>query len=131
MKFETKVFDEPSLEFGDKYHHPDPRLGLFEAGPLQTPLGDVVRIAVVGNAKTVEDTKEFFKRAAGGFPGKSDKHPNLHPDFPGLGNQNPFRCKFEVPEGATAALAHAKIDKIRHEPNHLKAVEMAVGEIVQ
>ena len=46
MKFETRIFDEPNLEFGDKHHHPDPRLGLFEAGPLQTPLGDVVRIAV-------------------------------------------------------------------------------------
>ena len=30
---------------------------------------------------------------------------NLNPDFPGLGNQNPFRCKFEVPDGATATLS--------------------------
>ena len=131
MKFETKIFDEPSLEFGDKHHHPDPRLGLFEAGPLQTPLGDAVRIAVVGSAKTVEDTKKFFEQAAHGFAGKGEKHPNLHPDFPGLGNQNPFRCKFEVPEGATAAITQAKIDKIRQEPNHVKAVEMAVDEFVQ
>ena len=27
MKFETKIIDEPDLEFGDKHHHPDPRLG--------------------------------------------------------------------------------------------------------
>ena len=131
MKFETKIFDEPSLEFGDKHHHADPRLGLFEAGPLQTPLGDVIRIAVVGSAKTVEDTKEFFEQAASGFAGKGDKHPNLHPDFPGLGNQNPFRCKFEVSDGATAAITQMKIDKIWQEPNHGKAVEMAVDEIVQ
>jgi hypothetical protein len=61
----------------------------------------------------------------------SSKHPNLHPDFPGLGNQNPFRCKFEIAEGATAAISQSKIDKIRKEPNHGKAVEMAVDEIVQ
>jgi hypothetical protein len=131
MKFETKILDEPNLEFGDKHHHPDPRLGLFEAGPLQTPLGDVVRVAVVGSAKTVEDTKKFFGEVQAGFAGKGEKHPNMHPDFPGLGNRNPFRCKFEVPDGATAAIAQSKIDKIRQEPSHLKAVEMAVDEIVQ
>ena len=131
MKFETKIFDEPHLEFGDKHHHPDPRLGLFEAGPLQIPLGDVIKIAVVGSSKTVEDTKEFFTQAVAGFAGKGEKHPNLHPDFPGLGNQNPFRCKFEIPDGATAAITQSKIDKIRKEPDHGKAVEMAVDEIVQ
>lgn len=131
MKFETKIFDEPHLEFGDKHHHPDPRLGLFEAGPLQIPLGDAVNIAVVGDAKTIEDAKSFFVDAATGFTGKGEKHPNLHPDFPGLGNQNPFRCKFEIEEGATAAISQSKIDKIRKEPNHGKAVEMAVDEIVQ
>ncbi|HRO33043.1 MAG TPA: hypothetical protein PLQ03_06480 [Brevundimonas sp.] len=131
MKFETKIFDEPHLEFGDKHHHPDPRLGLFEAGPLQTPVGDVVKIAVVGSAKTVEDARQFFAEAAAGFAGKGEKHPNLHPDFPGLGNQNPFRCKFEIAESATAALSQSRIDKIRKEVRHDRAVEMAVDEIVQ
>jgi hypothetical protein len=131
MKFETKIFDEPYLEFGYKHHHPDPRLGLFEAGPLQTPLGDAIKMAVVGDAKTIEDAIEFFAQAAAGFAGKGEKHPNLHPDFPGLGNQNPFRCKFEIPEGATAVIAQSKIDKIRKEPHHGKAVEMAVDEVMQ
>lgn len=131
MKFEATIIDEPHLEFGDKHHHPDPRLGLFEAGPLQAPSGDVIKIAVVGSSKTIEDTKDFFVQAASGFAGKGDKHPNLHPDFPGLGNQNPFRCKFEIPDGATAAIAQSKIDKIRKEPNHHKAVEIAVEEIYQ
>ncbi|EKS41381.1 argonaute/piwi family protein [Afipia broomeae] len=131
MKFETKIFEEPQLEFGDKHHHPDPRLGLSEAGPLQIPLGDVVKIAVIGSSKTVEDTKEFFEEAVAGFEGKGEKHPNLHPDFPGLGNQNPYRCKFEISDGATIAISQSKIDKIRKEPHHYKAVEMAVDEIVQ
>ena len=131
MKFQAKIFEEPHLEFGDKHHHPDPRLGLFEAGPLQVPAGDVVNIAVVGSSKTFEDTKDFFTEAAVGFAGNGKKHPNLHPDFPGLGNQNPFRCKFEIDDGATAAISQSRIDKIRQEPNHAKAVEMAVDEIIQ
>lgn len=131
MSFETKIFPEPLLEFGDKHQHTDPRLGLFEAGPLQAPIGDAIRVAVVGNGKTVEDTQRFLESAASGVEGKRERHPNLHPDFPGLGNQNPFRCKYEIPEGATAIIAQSKIDKIRKEPHHLKAVEMAVDEIVQ
>ena len=131
MKFEAKIFEEPNLEFGDQHYHPDPRLGLFEAGPLQTPTGDVINIAVVGSSKTVQDTKRFFTDATAGFEGKGEKHPNLHPDFPGLGNQNPYRCKFEILDGATAAISQSKIDKIKKEPNHAKAVEMAVDEILQ
>lgn len=130
MEFESRIFEEPELEFGDKHHHPDPRLGLVEAGPLQPPLGEVIRIAVVGSAKTVEDMQKFLAEASSGFRGKTEKHPNLHPDFPGLGNQNPFRCRFEIEDGATAALPQSTIDKIRKEPDHAKAVEMAVAEIV-
>lgn len=131
MKFSSEIFPEPDLEFGDKHRHPDPRLGLFEAGPLQTPIGDSISLAVVGSAKTVEDTRKFLDEAAKGFSGKGEKHPNLHPDFPGLGNQNPFRCKFEILDGATAAIPQARIDKIRKEPNDATAVEMAVDEVIQ
>ena len=131
MKFETAIFDEPHLEFGDKHHHPDPRLGLHEAGPLQTPLGDAIRIAVVGNAKTIEDTKRYLDDATAGFPGKTEKHPNLHPDFPGLGNLNPFRCKFEFAENAAQAIPQARIEAILKEPNHDKAVRMAADEVMQ
>lgn len=130
MHFDTRIFEEPELEFGGKHHHPDPRLGLLEAGPLQPPLGDVIRIAVVGSGKTVEDARNFLADAERGFEGKSERHPNLHPAFPGLGNRNPFRCRFEILDGATAALPQTKVDKIRREPDHGRAVEMAVEEIV-
>ena len=130
MNLESRIFEEPELEFGDKHSHPDPRLGLVEAGPLQPPLGEVIRVAVVGSAKTVEDTRKFLAAAATGVAGRTEKHPNLHPDFPGLGNLNPFRCRFEIEDGATAALSQSIIEKIRKEPDHVKAVEMAVKEIV-
>lgn len=129
--FDSRIFDEPHLEFGDKHHHPDPRLGLVEAGPLQTFVGDVIKVGVVGSAKTVEDTRAFLDAAAAGFEGHSEKHPNLHPPFPGLTNQNPYRCRFEIEDGAAVALAQGRIDKIIKEPNHQKAVELAVDEIIE
>src|SRR5262245_29068866 len=96
MKFESRIFDEPLLEFGDQHSHPDPRLGLAEAGPLQVPLGDKICIGIVGDAKTIESTQNFLERAANGFESKSAAHPNLHPNFPGLQNRSPFRCQFSV-----------------------------------
>jgi len=130
MKFETKIFDEPMLEFGDKHLHQDPRLGLCEAGPLQTYGGDVIKVGVVGSAKTVEDTRKFVAAATVGFDGMSERHPNLHPPFPGLTNRNPFRCRFDIEDGGTQALSQGRIDKILKEPNHQRAVEMAVDEVV-
>jgi hypothetical protein len=128
--FDTRVFSEPELEFGDHHHHPDPRLGLVEGGPLQPFVGDVIKIGVIGSAKTIEDARRFLETAASGIDGKSEKHPNMHPAFPGLGNQSPYRCRFEIEDGATAALSQGKLDKIAKEPDHQKAVEMAVDEIV-
>mgnify|MGYP001803702697 CR=1 FL=1 len=56
-EFAGKIFDEPLLEFGDKHSHPDPRLGLSEAGPHQTYVGEVIKIGVVGSSKTIEDAR--------------------------------------------------------------------------
>ena len=129
--FKGKIFDEPLLEFGDKHSHADPRLGLREAGPLQTHLGEVIKVGVVGSSKTVEDAKAFMAAATEGFDGTSEKHPNLHPDFPGLQNQNPFRCSFEIEEGGTETLPKSLMDKISKEPDHARAVEMAVDAVCE
>ena len=130
MKFECRIFDEPLLEFGDQHSHQDPRLGLTDAGPLQAPLGDKIRLGVVGDAKTVQGSKEFFLAAADGFASKAESHPNMNPNFPGLHNNNPFRCGFQVDDEACGALNKAQIDRIMKEPNHAKAVEMAVDAIM-
>tara|TARA_X000000950_G_scaffold239258_1_gene291731 strand:+ start:13870 stop:15327 length:1458 start_codon:yes stop_codon:yes gene_type:complete len=130
VDFESKIFDEPELEFGDKHHHPDPRLGLFEAGPLQPPMGEIINVGVIGSAKTIESTQKFLEEATRGFESSSEKHPNMHPEFPGLGNMSPFRCRFEIDEDTTGILSKNKLDKICKEPDHFKAVELAVDEIV-
>lgn len=130
-EFGGKIFDEPLLEFGDKHSHSDPRLGLREAGPLQTYLGEVIEIGVIGSAKTVENTVTYLETVAEGFEGGSEKHPNLHPDFPGLQNQNPFRCGFNIEADATIPLSKAKIEQIIKEVDHSKAVEMAVDAICE
>lgn len=128
--FKTKIFAEPELEFGDNHHHPDPRLGLLEAGPLQSNVGDAIRVGIVGSALTVEKTTEFLSEIEDGFEGKMEKHPNLHPDFPGLRNQNPYRSRFEVAAAGEAILTKGQIEKITKEPDDARAVRMAVDAVI-
>ncbi|MFD2741194.1 hypothetical protein ACFSUD_16570 [Sulfitobacter aestuarii] len=129
-QFRTKIFPEPELEFGDQHHHPAPRLGLLQAGPLQTNLGDSIKVGIVGSALTKENSSEFLSSIEDGFEGKKEKHPNLHPDFPGLRNKNPYRCRFEVVAGEDGLLTKNQIEKIIKEQSDIRAIEMAVDAVM-
>lgn len=94
--FNPKVLPEPLLEFGDAGFHVDPRVGLIEYGPLQPIAGDRVSIGVIGTADTADGFAQFIERCKTGIERKNSPLTNLYPPFPGIGNQNPFRCTFEV-----------------------------------
>jgi hypothetical protein len=126
MSFKSRVFDEPVLEFGDGGQHCDPRHGLREFGPLQPRSGDVIRVGVIGTEETVIGFTEFLAETARGIDSENKQLINLNPDFPGLGNQNPFRCKFEVPDDATIALSHRQVNEIKKIGRHDEAVRHAV-----
>lgn len=126
MSFKSRVFDEPLLEFGDGGQHCDPRHGLREFGPLQPRSGDVIRVGVIGTEETVAGFTEFLAETARGIDSENKQLINLNPDFPGLGNQNPFRCKFEVPSDATIALSHRQVNEIKKIGRHDEAVRHAV-----
>jgi hypothetical protein len=126
MIFKPHIFNEPMLEFGDGGQHCDPRQGLREFGPLQPKWGDVVRVGVIGTEDTVGGFTEFLAETARGIDSDNKQLINLNPDFPGLGNQNPFRCKFEVPDGATAMLSRRQVNEIKEIGRHDQAVRHAV-----
>lgn len=129
MIFKSRVFDEPVLEFGDGGQHSDPRQGLRDFGPLQPRSGDVVNVGVIGTEDTVAGFAEFLKETAQGIESGNKQLINLNPDFPGLGNQNPFRCQFVVPDGATAKISRRQVAEIRQIGRHDEAVRHAVSLI--
>lgn len=129
--FKTHVFDEPMLEFGDGGQHPDPRQGLREFGPLQPRAGDVVRVGVVGTEETVAGFATFIDQTGNGIPSGNDKLINLNPDFPGLSNQNPFRCRFEVPSDASVVISRRQIAEITKIGRHDEAVRQAVDLVLE
>lgn len=126
MIFKAHVFDEPMLEFGDGGQHCDPRQGLREHGPLQPRSGEVIRVGVIGTDDTVAGFTEFLGETGRGIESGNKQLINLNPDFPGLGNQNPFRCKFEVPDGATATISRRQVNEITGISRHDEAVRHAV-----
>lgn len=126
MILKSHVFDEPMLEFGDGGQHCDPRQGLREHGPLQPGSGEVIRVGVIGTEETIGGFTEFLAETARGIESQNKQLINLNPDFPGLGNQNPFRCKFEVPEGATLTLSRRQVNEIKAIGRHDQAVRYAV-----
>lgn len=126
MSFKSRVFDEPVLEFGGGGQHCDPRHGLRDYGPLQPSPGDIIRVGVIGTEETVAGFTEFLEETARGIDSENKQLINLNPDFPGLGNQNPFRCKFEVPSNATIALSHRQVNEIKKIGRHDEAVRHAV-----
>ena len=123
--FRTVILDEPELEFGDGGFHVDPRLGLCQHGPLQPMPGDRVTIGVIGTAQTYDGIAAWMDRLTSSIPGKSKKQPNLFPPFPGLGNANPFRCRFEVVSSARQILPAKDIADLVRIRNHTEAVTEA------
>lgn len=127
MSITHLLLDEPELEFGDGGLGIDPRLGLLRHGPLQPAVGDRVSIGVIGTAETVEGFERWMDRLKSAIPGKSEKQPNLFPPFPGLGNENPFRCRFEVSATAQRVLPVRDIGKILGIKKHADAVTEAAS----
>lgn len=125
MTIATLVLKEPELEFGDSGRHVDPRLGLCEHGPLQPMLGDQVSIGVIGTAETVDGFERWMNRLKVPINAKSSKLPNLFPPFPGLGNENPFRCRFEVVPGARRILPARDVGRLIKVKKHAHAVTEA------
>lgn len=123
--FDARVLQEPLLEFGDAGRHIDPRVGLIEHGPLQPIAGDRVRIGVIGTAETTDGFSRFMERCKTGIEGKKSVLGNLYPPFPGIGNQNPFRCTFEVDAGARKIIPVRDIERIIANPKQSDAVTAA------
>ncbi len=126
MKFATKCLPEPDLEFGDGGRHLDPRYGLMTHGPLQAKAGDLIRIGVIGTSETVDGMGQFLERAMAGIDSANERLGNLNPGFPGMGNQNPFRCRFEVESGATKTVLNKDVKAIKAIAKHPDAVHAAV-----
>ncbi|MDY0885407.1 hypothetical protein ACFPL7_24210 [Dongia soli] len=126
MIFKSHVIGEPPLEFGNGGQHCDPRQGLREYGPLQPRSGDVVNVVIIGTEETVAGFREFLEEAGKGIESEKKELINLNPDFPSMGNQNPFRCKFAVSDNATATISRKQVNEIKAIGRHDRAIHYAV-----
>lgn len=126
MSFRAGVLDEPLLEFGGNAREVDIRYGLMRHGPLEPERASMIRLGIIGTAETCEGFERWLERCTVGIEAKQSRQPNLFLPFPGLGNENPFRCKFELDSHARKALPRADVAHIAKVSSTPKAIEEAV-----
>ena len=112
MSFNAGILEEPLLEFGGNGRDIDIRLGLMHHGPLEPERASRVRIGIIGTAETIEGFEKWLDRCQAGIEAKESRQPNLFLPFPGLGNENPFRCSFGVDPHARKSLPKADIRRV-------------------
>ncbi len=126
MTFKPGILDEPLLEFGGNGREIDIRLGLMRHGPLEPERATRVRLGIIGTAETAEGFERFLERCKAGIDAKKSRQPNLFLPFPGLGNDNPFRCAFEIDPHARKHLPRADIARIAAIASTPRAIAEAV-----
>lgn len=125
MIFGGAVYPEPMLEFGGGGLDLDPRRGLMLHGPLQAIPGDSVRIGIIGTGDTVDGMERFLERCKLGIPGKVSPLTNLHAPFPGIGNDNPFRCAFDTDQSMQRRIPKSDIRKLTALPKQSEIIQQS------
>ena len=82
-------------------------------------------IGVIGTAETADGFAQFIERCRTGIEGKKSPLINLYPPFTGLGNNNPFRCTFEVDTFARRIIPVRDFGRIIAIPKQSDAVRAA------
>ena len=126
MSFRVSVLPEPMLEFGNNGHEIDIRLGLMRHGPLEPERAFRVRIGIIGTNETIEGFARFLERCRVGIDGKLSRQPNLFLRFPGLANENPFRCAFELDPHGRKPIPRSDIARVVAIKSTAEAIEEAV-----
>jgi hypothetical protein len=127
MTFRASVLDEPLLEFGGNGREIDIRLGLMRHGPLEPERASRVRLGIIGTNETIEGFGRFLDRCRIGIDAKSSRQPNLFLPFPGLANDNPFQCSFELDAHARKPIPRSDIARIVAITSTPGAIEEAVA----
>ena len=120
----TYHLEEPLLEFA-RGRHVDVRFGIAQFSPYDRKLDtapSTIRVGIVGTQKTVDGIRHWLEETAGGVDAKETRLVNLFPPFPGLGNDNPFHCRFEVSPTARRVLPVRDIGEFVSIRKHAEAV---------
>lgn len=126
--------EEPELEFGGLRRHVDIRQGLRQFGPLDATDGAPrrIRIGIVGTQQTVDGFLQWLERCKRGIAAKPSRQPNLFPDFPGFGDESPFRTEFEVDASLCRILAARDLRALAlrsHDGALVGGVELVTQEV--
>ncbi len=124
---------EPELEFGSGLRHPDIRFGIMDYGPFDVHIDGAprrVKLGIVGSADTVEGTARWIEACSDGFEAKPSRQANLFPRFPGLRNDETFRCEFTTSSELQRILPTKEIARLVAVPGQREVTREVVNTIV-
>ncbi|EJN11952.1 hypothetical protein PMI42_04734 [Bradyrhizobium sp. YR681] len=124
--------EEPKLEFGGAFRHPDIRFGIMDYGPFDVGMEGApkrIKLGIVGSAETVEGTAKLIERFATGFPAKQSRQPNLFPPFPGVDFDSTFRCEFITSNELQRVMPPREIAKLVAIPGQREVTQAIVEAI--
>jgi len=124
--------EEPSLEFGGAFRHPDIRFGIMDYGPFDLGMEGApkrIKLGIVGSAETVEGTARWLETCTTGFSAKKSRQPNLFPPFPGTGFEETFRCEFVTSDELQGVLPPREIARLAAIPGQREMTRAVVETI--
>ena len=94
--FESGIISEPTLLFGGRHEHVDPKIGLSLYGPhslagQSRPALTSIIVGLVGPASMLADAEQWL-RACQGVLTNDGSQPFQYPHFPGFNSNQPFQC---------------------------------------
>jgi len=129
--FDCGVLPEPSLAFGGRHEHVDPKTGLALYGPYTQPWQlhptfKSVTVGVVGPAAMISDAQQWLQ-ACQGMLTNSGEQPFLYPHFPGFNAGLPFGCELVSGDTWNEPFAPRELEKALEPPDYFERIKRVVA----
>ena len=124
----AKFLQEPELEFGTG-RHVDIRFGLTNYGPLDYEnilAPKQIKVGIVGTPQTIEGLTKWFETTRFGVDAKTSKQPNLFPRFPGLNQEESFRCSLLLDSQLQRSVSQSVLERLAGKTSGNALIEEAV-----
>jgi hypothetical protein len=127
-----RFIDEPELDFASGAHI-DPRFGITNYGPFdrdQPSPAQTIRVGIVGASEGIEGVAQWLEKCAAGIPAKHSRQPNLFPQFPGFGDDSPFKSRLVLESREQRTISNADVADLSRIADADRLVEEGVGLVL-
>lgn len=125
----VSLLEEPTLEFGGRMKHIDPRYGIANYGPADATVASAprrIRVGIVGDAPSVEGIATWLERCRKEIAPKKARTGQecLFPPFPGFDSDSGFRCELVLDQSLQRAIPERTLRILHGRPVAVRVPEL-------